>query len=82
MRAPAARPGREGWTEVIAGAPDTRLVSCEVFGRYLVVEQRRGAATQLRIVDRHTGAQRLVEAGGPARRARPGGERGLRRGRR
>ena len=65
VRAPAARARREGWTEVIAGSPDTRLVSCEVFGRYLVVEQRRGAATQLRIVDRHTGAQRLIEAGGP-----------------
>jgi oligopeptidase B len=65
MRATAARPAREGWTEVIAGSPGTRLVSCEVFGRYLVVEQRRGAATQLRIVDRHTGVQRLIEAGGP-----------------
>jgi len=65
VRAPAARPGRQEWTEVIAGSPDTRLVSCEVFGRYLVVEQRRGAAAQLRIVDRHTGAQRLIEAGGP-----------------
>ena len=65
VRAPAARPGREAWTEVIAGAPDTRLVACEVFGRYLVVEQRRGGAAQLRIVDRHSGEQRLVEAGGP-----------------
>jgi oligopeptidase B len=65
VRAPAGRPGRDGWTEVIAGSPDTRLVSCEVFGRYLVVEQRHGAATQLRIVDRDTGEQRLVEAGGP-----------------
>jgi oligopeptidase B len=65
VRAPAASPGRQAWTEVIAGAPDTRLVSCEVFGRYLVVEQRRGAAAQLRIVDRHSGEQRLIEAGGP-----------------
>jgi oligopeptidase B len=65
VRAPAGGPGREAWTEVIAGAPDTRLVSCEVFGRYLVVEQRRGAAAQLRIVDRHSGEQRLVEASGP-----------------
>ena len=36
-----------------------------MFGRYLVVEQRRGAATQLRIVDRQSGDQRLIEAGGP-----------------
>ncbi len=59
------RPGREEWTEVIAGSPDTRLVSADVFGRYLVVEQRHGAATQLRIVDRRTGGQRLAAASGP-----------------
>jgi oligopeptidase B len=65
VRAPAGRPGRDGWTEVIAGSPDTRLVSADVFGRYVVVEQRHGAAAQLRILDRDTGEQRLVEAGGP-----------------
>jgi oligopeptidase B len=36
-----------------------------VFGRFLVVEQRRAAATQLRVIDRETGEQRLIEAGGP-----------------
>ena len=65
VRALASAPGRDGWSEVIAGSPDTRLVSCDVFGRYLVVEQRRGAATQLRIVDRQSRDQRLIEAGGP-----------------
>jgi len=65
VRVPARAPGSAGWTEVIAGAPDTRLVSADVFGRYVVVEQRHGAATQLRILDRHTGEQRLIEAGGP-----------------
>ena len=57
---PAAR-----WMEVIGPAGDTRLVRCDVFGRYLVVEQRHAAATQLRVVDRETGAERLIEAGGP-----------------
>jgi oligopeptidase B len=65
VRAPVRTPGRDAWTEVIAGAPDTRLVSCQVFGRYLVVEQRHGAATQLRVLDRDTGAQRLIEPPGP-----------------
>jgi oligopeptidase B len=60
---PAAGPG--GWTEVIAGSGGTRLVSCDVFGRFLVVGQRRDAATQLRVIDRETGEQRLIEAGGP-----------------
>jgi len=64
VRVAARAPGRAGWAEVIAGSPDTRLASAEVFGRHVVVEQRHGAATQLRILDRDTGAQRLVEADG------------------
>jgi len=53
------------WQEVIAGATGTRLVSCHVFGRFLVVEQRRDAATQLRVIDRETREERLIEAAGP-----------------
>ena len=63
-RVPASARGHAAWTEVIAGAPDTRLVSCAVFGRYLVVEQRRGGAAQLRVVDRESGAHRLIEPPG------------------
>jgi oligopeptidase B len=65
MRAPITTPGSAAWTEVIGMAGDTRLVRCDVFGRYLVVEQRHAAATQLRVVNRETGAQRLIEADGP-----------------
>src|SRR5204863_441798 len=66
VRGPARRPaGWAGWTEVIAGADGTRLVSCNVFGRFVVVEQRREAATQLRVIDRETGAERRIEAAGP-----------------
>src|SRR5215468_5779892 len=69
VRSPAPGPGRpagaEDWHEVIPGASGTRLVSCHVFGRYLVVEQRRDAATQLRVIDRETGEERLIEAAGP-----------------
>jgi len=65
VRAPARAPGRVGWTEVIAGSPETRLVSCHVFGRYLVVEQRHAAVPQLRVLDRESGEQRLIEADGP-----------------
>jgi oligopeptidase B len=65
VRAPARAPGRAGWTEVIAGSPDTRLASCHVFGPYLVVEQRHAAAPQLRVVHRTSGEERLIEAGGP-----------------
>jgi oligopeptidase B len=65
VRAPARAPGRAGWTEVIAGSPDTRLVSCHVFGPYLVAEQRHAAAPQLRVLHRASGEQRLIEADGP-----------------
>ncbi len=65
VQAPATAPARAAWTEVIGPADDTRLVRCDVFGRYLVVEQRHAAATQLRVVDRDTGTQYLIEAGGP-----------------
>ena len=64
---PTTGPGRARWSEVIAGSPDTRLVSVDVFGRYLVVQQRHAAATQLRIVDRQSGQWRLIEADGPHR---------------
>ena len=80
VRAPVSAPGPASWTEVIGPAADTRLVRCDVFGRYLVVEQRHGAATQLRVVDRETGAQRLIEAGGPRAGAGPGRQRGVRGG--
>jgi oligopeptidase B len=65
VRAPARAPGRAAWTEVIAASPGTRLVSCEVFGRYLVAEERHAAATRLRVLDRESGGQRLIEAEGP-----------------
>jgi oligopeptidase B len=65
VRAPARAPGRANWTEVIAGSPDTRLVSCHAFGPYLVVEQRHAAAPQLRVLHRASGEQRLIEADGP-----------------
>ena len=62
---PARAAGREQWTEVIAPDPATRLVRCHAFAGYLVVEQRREAATQLRVIDRRSGKQRLIEAAGP-----------------
>jgi oligopeptidase B len=65
VRAPVTAPGADGWSEVIGESADTRLVTCDVFSRYLVLTERREAATQLRILDRHTGAQRLTQASSP-----------------
>ncbi|MET8049625.1 prolyl oligopeptidase family serine peptidase [Streptosporangium sp. NPDC005286] len=46
--------------EVIAGSADTRIVRCDAFARHLVVTERHGGTTRLRVVDRETGVQRLV----------------------
>ncbi|HEU5391184.1 MAG TPA: prolyl oligopeptidase family serine peptidase [Streptosporangiaceae bacterium] len=59
VKAPVAAPG--SWAEVVPESAGTRLVACDVFGRYLVLTERRGAGTQLRVIDRETGAQRLVQ---------------------
>jgi oligopeptidase B len=65
VKAPVTAPGADSWSEVVPEAADTRLVACDVFGRYLVLTERRGAATQLRVLDRQTGAQRLTQASSP-----------------
>jgi oligopeptidase B len=65
VRAAVTAPGAHGWSEVIGEAADTRLVACDAFSRYLVLTERRGAATQLRVLDRHTGAERLTQASSP-----------------
>jgi protease II len=45
-------PGADGWREVVGESADTRLVACDAFARYLVLTERRGAATQLQVLDR------------------------------
>jgi oligopeptidase B len=64
-RCPAGGGGPDAWREVLAGEPGTRLVSCDAFEGYLVLTQRRDAATQLRVIALGTGQQRLIEAAGP-----------------
>jgi oligopeptidase B len=63
VRTPATGDGPAAWQEVLPGVADTRLVSCDVFEGHLVITQRHAAATQLRVIDRATGQQRLIDAG-------------------
>lgn len=65
FRLVGGRPG--AWTELVPGSAGTRLVGCDVFAGHLVVTERHGGATRLRVIDRATGAQRFVDAGGPER---------------
>ena len=65
VKAPVAAPGADGWSEVVPESADTRLVACDVFGRYLVLTERRGAATRLRVLDRQTGSERVTQPSSP-----------------
>jgi oligopeptidase B len=55
----------DGWSEVVPESAGTRLVACDAFARYLVLTERRGATTQLRVLDRETGAQRVTQPASP-----------------
>src|SRR2546421_6771346 len=67
VRGPARRPaGWAGWTEVIAGADGTRLVSCNVFGRFVVGEQRREAGRPRRVCSPGAGGEPATRAAAAA----------------
>jgi oligopeptidase B len=68
MAAPVATPSRPHWIELRPGRSDERLHACHVFAGHLVLELRRAGFGLLRIVDRHTGAEREVHPEIPAGR--------------
>lgn len=49
VRVPVERPGRENWEEVVPHRPETLLEDFELFRNYLVLEERRGGLTRLRV---------------------------------
>jgi oligopeptidase B len=49
-RAPAATPGRDHWTVLLAGRDDVRLESLDVLEGWVVVEERGHATTALRLL--------------------------------
>ena len=85
VRAPVTAPGTAPWsaarwTEVIGAADGTRLVRCDVFGRYLVrgaAPWRRDPAARAGPRDRGAAPDRGGRRGAGAG---PGGERGLHHG--
>ncbi len=56
MAAPEDSPGREHWSEVIGGRPGVRLDNVDPFAGHLVVYEREGGETRIRIIDAVTGA--------------------------
>ncbi len=56
MEAPDRAPGRAQWREVIPARPGVRLDGVDPFADHLVVFEREGGETRIRVIDASTGA--------------------------
>jgi len=61
VEAPVDDPGRERWTVMRPHQPGVKLEGVEAFAGHLVVYERSEALLRARIIDRATGADRLLE---------------------
>jgi oligopeptidase B len=61
MEAPDATPGRAHWHEVIPARPGIRLDNVDPFADHLVVYEREGGQTRIRVIDAATGSATVVE---------------------
>ena len=60
MEAPDDAPGRPHWKQVIAGRPGVRLDAVDPFVGHLVVYEREGGETRIRVIDATDGASMPV----------------------
>lgn len=61
MEAPDSAPGRASWREVIPERPGIRLDAIETFANHMVVFERVGGETRMRVVDAVTGTSTPVD---------------------
>jgi oligopeptidase B len=61
MEAPDHSPGRSHWSEVIGARPGVRLDNIDPFASHLVVYEREGGETRIRVIDAVTGSSTPVE---------------------
>jgi oligopeptidase B len=61
MEAPDQAPDREHWREVIGARPGTRLDSVDPFAGHLVVFEREGGETRIRVIDATTGVSTPID---------------------
>ncbi len=66
VKAPVAKPGLANWVDVIAHRNETLLEGIEIFKNHLVVEERTGGLTQLRVKRWDGSADWYVEFNDPA----------------
>ena len=61
VTAPAATPGREHWSELVAHRPGVRLMGVDAFRDHVVLYERAEALTRIRILWPETGEERVVD---------------------
>ena len=66
METPENATSKENWKEVLPNRDDVLLSSIEIFKDYLVVNERKNANTQLRIINQKTKQEHYLDFGEPA----------------
>ena len=61
MEAPDHAPDREHWREVIGARPRVRLDSVDPFAGHLVIYEREGGETRIRVIDATTGVSTPID---------------------
>jgi oligopeptidase B len=66
MEAPESATSKENWKEVIPNRNDVLLSSIEIFKDYLVLNERKNANTQLRVINQNSKEEHYLDFGEPA----------------
>jgi len=75
MRTPVSATSRENWTEVVPHREDVLLSGIEIFRDFLVLSERSGGLSQIRIRPWDGGGEHTLDFGEPAYSARLSGNR-------
>jgi oligopeptidase B len=60
VSAPISDPSESNWTEVVPHRSAATVIDVEAFARHLVVNEREGGLTQLRVIDLSSGEQHRI----------------------
>lgn len=61
LRKPVADGVFSAWEEVVGHDPGVYITGTDLFGEFMVVSERRGGFTALRVIDHDTGAAHVIE---------------------
>ncbi|HAP70530.1 MAG TPA: oligopeptidase B [Flavobacteriales bacterium] len=63
METTVDKPGKENWKEVLAHREETLLEGIEIFQNHMVVNERNGGLSQLRVINHETGDEHYLDFG-------------------